>query len=122
MRDVDHLLDEALNAEERALLKSMGEEPGYFRQLFGAFSGQTGWINVVLMVAQTVAFVLSVWFAWRFFTATEALSALHWGLPAAVLLLVSLMLKMAVWPAIQTNRVLRELRRLELRLERKSSP
>jgi hypothetical protein len=119
MRDIDNLIDEALDVEERALLRSIGEEPSYFAQLFGVFRGRTGWINIVLMAAQSVAFIAGVWAAWRFFTATDVLSALHWGLPAAVLLLMSLMLKMAVWPSVQTNRIVRELKLIELQLARK---
>lgn len=42
----------------------------------------------------------------------------RWGLPAAVLLIVSLMLKMAVWPSLQTNRLQREMKLIQLQLAR----
>ena len=41
------------------------------------------------------------------------------GLPAAVLLIVSLMLKMAVWPSLQTNRLQREMKLIQLHLARR---
>jgi hypothetical protein len=119
MRDVDQTLDEALRAEERDLLRRIGEEPGYLDQALSIFSGRTGWVNALMMVTQTVLFVAGVWAAWRFFQADESLSALRWGLPAAVLLLMSLIIKMAMWPTLQANRVLRELRRLEIQLLRR---
>ena len=52
MRDVDQMIDEALDAEERDLLRSIGEEPGFFSQAFGMFSGPTGWVHVLLMIVQ----------------------------------------------------------------------
>ena len=53
---------------------------------------------------------------WQFYTATETLPALKWGLSAATLAIVAVQLKMALMPVLQANRVLLALRRLELRL------
>jgi hypothetical protein len=116
MRDFDATMDEAVRAEERELLRRIGEEPGYLDQALSIFGGRAGWVSVVLMTAQTALFGAGVWAAWGFFQAGDVLSALRWGLPAAVLLLMSLMVKLSLAPTIQTNRVLRELRRLELQI------
>jgi len=118
MRNVEQLIDEALDAEERELLRSIGEEPGYFTQIGSLFGGKTGWMNAVLMAAQSVLFVAGVWAAFGFFNAGDALSALRWGLPAVVLLLGSLVMKLAMWPVVHTNRVMRELKRIELQIAR----
>ena len=120
MRDLDKMIAEALGAEERDLLRSIGEEPGFFSQAFGMFSGTAAWVNVLLMVVQGLAFIGGVWAAWYFFQAADALTALRWGIPAGVLLLVSLIIKMGMWPTLQTNRVIRELKRLELQITRVS--
>ena len=121
MRDLDMMIDETLDAEERELLRSVGEEPGFFAQTFGIFGGPTGWVHVLLMVVQGALFIAGVWAAWQFFEATEALSALRYGLPAAVLLLMALIIKLSLWPTIQTNRVIRELKRIELQIARSRS-
>jgi hypothetical protein len=114
MRNVDQTLDAALHAEERELLRRIGDDPGHFEQVMALFSGRSGWINTVMMAAQLVLFAAGVWAGWNFFQATEALAALHWGLPAAVLLLMSLIIKLAMWPTVQANRVLLALKRIEL--------
>jgi hypothetical protein len=119
MRDIDQTLDDALQAEERDLLRRIGEEPGYLDQALSIFSGKTGWVSALLMVVQGVAFLGGAFMAWRFFQAADSLSALQWGLPSAVLLLTSLIIKMAMWPTIQANRVIRELRRMELQMVRR---
>lgn len=121
MRDLDEMIDEALDIEERELLRSIGEEPGFFAQAFGVFGGPTGWVHVLLMVVQGVLFIAGVWAAWQFFQAGDALTALRYGLPAAVLLLTALVIKMALVPAIQANRVIRELKRIELQIARASA-
>ncbi len=116
MRDIDRTLDEALSAEERDLLRRIGEEPGYFSQALSILSGRTGWVSGVLMVVQGIAFVAGVWAAWRFFEAPDVLTALRWGLPAAVLLLMSLIMKMAMWPTIHARQLQLQLKRLEVLL------
>jgi len=122
MRDPEQTIDEALGAEEQELLRSIGEEPGYVEQALGIFSGRLGWVNAVLMLVQGLAFVGGAWSAWKFFSADDVLTALRWGLPAAVLLLMSLTIKMALWPSTQTNRLMRELKRIELQVARGTTP
>lgn len=120
MRDLDEMIDEALDAEERELLRSIGEEPGFFPQALGIFGGRLGWVNALLMIVQGAAFLGGAWAAWNFFAVDDALAALRWGLPGAVLLLMSLMIKMGMWPTLQTNRLMRELKRLELQIAHRS--
>lgn len=116
MRDLDEMIDRALDAEERELLRGIGEEPGFVTQALGLFGGRTGWVSVVLLIVQGAAFVGGAWAAWEFFAARDLLTALRWGLPSAVLLLMSLTIKMAMWPSLEANRLMRELKRIELQI------
>lgn len=116
MQDIDRMIDEALEGENQTLFRETAREPGYFNQAFGIFGGSMGWANAVLMVTQGVIFIAGVWAGWRFFQAGDTLSALHWGLPAAVLVLMATVLKTALMPALQANRMMRELKRLELQI------
>ena len=116
MRDVDTMIEEALGREERDILARIGEEPGFFGMAFGLFSGRLGWVNILLMVVQGVAFLAGAYAAWMFFEAGDAVSQLRWGLPSAVLLILSTMIKMAMWPNIHADRLMRELKRIELQV------
>jgi hypothetical protein len=118
MRDLDTMIDEAIDEEERDLLRRIGEEPGFIEQALGIFGGKAGWVNAVLMVVMTLLFMAGVWAAWMFFAAGDPVTQLRWGLPAAVLLLTSVMIKVAVWPTVHVNQVLRELKLIELQLAR----
>lgn len=122
MKDIDRMIDEALDAEERDLLRGIGEEPGFYAQFFGLFGGRTGWVNLVLLAVQSIGFFAGAWMAWKFFVAEDVLTALRWGLPAVTVLLMSLVMKLAMWPEIHINRLMREIKRLELQVARSRKP
>ena len=121
MSDLDRMILEALDDEEREVLRAIGDEPGFFAQAFGVFGGRTGWVNVILILVQGIAFVAGVWAAWNFFLAGDPVTQLRWGLPAAVLLIMATMLKMALLPRMETNHIIRELKRLELQIARRKA-
>ncbi len=121
MSDFDRMIDEALDEEEREVLRRIGQEPGFFAQALGVFGGRTGWVNVVLMIVQSVAFIAGVWTAWHFFNALDPVTQLRWGLPSAVLLIMAAILKMALLPRMETNLIIRELKRIELQIARRKA-
>lgn len=116
MRDVDQLIDEALDAEERELLRSIGDEPGFVERMLGMTGPEIVWMIWLMMIFQTLMFVAGLYAAWMFFEAGDPVTQLRWGLPAVVLLLMALLVKLAVPPAIQTKRLMRELKRIEVQL------
>ena len=117
MRDIDKLIDEALGAEEAELLRRIGGRPGLFEQATGLFGGGPGMVALVMTV-QLVMTAAGVWAGWKFFEASDPVTQLRWGLPAAVLVLMALIIKGAMGPAMHHNRVMRELKRLELQIAR----
>lgn len=113
MSKLDELVEELLRDEDRAIIAATSEQ-GWFQLGLSQFKGKLGWVTWVIMLVQTVLFVISVWCAVRFFQATDVLPALRWGLSAAVLMITATQLKMSLMPQMQADRVLRELRRVEL--------
>ena len=109
-------INQALKDEEDALMRDIGEDPGHLDQISAVIAARSGWVATVILAAQTLLFLAGAWATWNFFHAADALSALRWGLPAAVLLIMSLMLKLALWPAMHAQRQLQALKRIELRL------
>lgn len=119
MQDRDERIDAALAAEERELLRRIGEEPsGHVGQLTSLLGAKDGWVSGVLLMTQFILFAVGVWTGWRFFQADDALTALHWGLPSATLLVMALMLKLAVWPAMHAHRLRLALKRIEVLVAR----
>ena len=118
MSDLDEMIRNALDDEEQGLLHELEREPGFFERAFGTFAGPAGWANLILMVAQAVFFLAGVWFAWVFYQQDSVIEALRWGLPALVLLIVAPVLKMGLMPVMEGQKLARDIRRLELRIER----
>ena len=111
MDNLDRMIAQALAEDAEGPV-----DPGYFSLALSALHGRSAWSNWVLLAVQTVLFLGAVWAGWHFYTATEVLAAVKWGLSAAVLAIVATQLKMALMPVLQANRVLLAIRRLELRL------
>jgi hypothetical protein len=118
MRNIDELIDEALSEEESALLRDVGEDKNVMERALGMFGAGVGWTISVMMVVQTAMFIVGFWTAWNFFQAAEPVAQLRWGLPTIVLLLAALIVKVSVVPAIHHNRMMRELKFMELQIAR----
>lgn len=113
MSRLDDLIAEALSAEEKEIIRET-EELGWFALGASQFTGKLGWVSWVLMIVQSLMFLAAVWCSVQFFAAADVLTALHWGLPAAVLAIMATILKTSLMPQIQADRVLRELKRVQL--------
>jgi len=118
MRDLDKMIEEALGDEESEVLRRIGGDPGFVERALGMFGAGYEWNVRFMLFGQAVIFFAGAWAAWNFFRAGDPAEQLRWGLPAAVLLLASLMVKLAVAPPIYHNRVMRELKRIELQIAR----
>lgn len=115
MDRLEQSLDQAANPTQRQILAD-SKELGYFALALSLFRGRLAWITWVVMLVQGALAIGSFWCAWQFFHATDTLTALQWGLPGAVLILMATSLKLSLMSQMQAERVLRELRRVELLL------
>jgi len=120
MSKLDRLIEEALSDQDKDMLRET-QELGWFALGASQFSGKLGWVSWVIMIVQAVLFLLAVWTGWHFFTTADVLSALKWGLPSATLMIVATILKTSLMPQMQADRVIRELKRVELMIAQKNS-
>lgn len=115
-RDIDRLIEEALAEDERALLAKIGDEPGYFRQARDTFKGPLGWVVWLIYILNIVCFIGFVFATWKLFAASDVMAALRWAFAAIVLINFTLFFKGSMGAHGEANRVLREVRRLELQV------
>lgn len=113
MKKLDDLIKEALSAEEQTIFQQT-EELGWFALGLNQFRGKLGWVTWVIMIVQASMFLIGLWCAVQFFNATEVLLAVKWGISGAVLIILAASLKFSLMPQIQADRILRELKRVEL--------
>ena len=115
MTKLDELIHEALEDQDKAALAET-HELGYFALGLSQFRGKLGWVTWVIMLVQGAMFLGGVYCAMQFYRATEVLGATKWGITGAVLVIVATSLKMSLMPQMQADRVIREVKRLELLL------
>lgn len=117
MDDLDRQIEAALTSEDRALLAKFGEQ-GVFSQWFGVYDGAVRGMAVFATVIAFALFAGAVYCAWRFAGAVEAIAAARWGAGAVALMTMVGFLKLWFWLRMESNRVLREIKRLELQIAR----
>jgi hypothetical protein len=117
MTDLDKRIAEVLQAEDREILDRYGEE-GVFAQVGGLFRGKLAWTSVVTVVAQMAMFAIAIYAGAKFLAATDGQLMARWAALAALAAAGTLIVKTWFWMQMQTNRVLREVKRLELQIAR----
>ncbi len=115
MNQTDDLIHRALAAEDRDLL-ARHAEPGYFAQAFGLFRGTLGWVAWLTWLTATASFIGFAWALWLCWTASDPLVAVRWGVVAVVLFQFSAMGKAFLGSHLEGNRMLREIKRIELQV------
>ena len=118
MSDIDKLIEDTLNAEDRELLDRYGGERGFFAEAMAAFRGRRGRVFSLAYSANIILFFGGTYLAWRFFQAEEVIIALRYGLGALLLFVMAAVMKIGMGVMIESNRVVREIKRLELQVAR----
>jgi hypothetical protein len=120
MDELDRRIEEALNSEDRALLEKVGEQ-GVFGQWLGVYEGAMRGMAVLATIFTFLLFAAAVYSGWRSIGATEPIDATRWGAAALALIVMVGFLKLWFWLRMESNRVLRELKRLELQIARRTA-
>jgi len=114
--DIDDLIQQALSSEDQNLLNDFDHEPGYFNQAFAMFSGRLGWVMWLVGIVQLLFGITAIYALVQAFSIDQTLIALRWGLAAVVLVQLTVFLRGFMGTHFEANRVLREVKRLELRM------
>lgn len=115
MDKLDRVIEQALAEEDRAILEGT-QELGFFAQFTRTFLGPNAWVTWMSTAAIFIYAGLALWCGYEFFTAAEPLGAIKWGLGASVSIVIVGLFKLFMFGEMQANRIIRELRRLELML------
>lgn len=115
MNKVDEMIGRSLTDEDRALLERHGE-PGYVAQAFGLFRGPMAWVMWVAYVAGAIAFVVGAHALWQMVITSDLLLAVKWGMGSLFLFQITTLTKSFMGCHMESNRMLRELKRVELQV------
>jgi len=117
MDDIDRKIAEALSAEDRAMLDEFGEQ-GIFAQWFSVYRGPQAWIFRLTTVVMVIFAVGGLYSLWKLIQVGSGPDAIKWGAAAIILLTMVSFIKVYFWMRMESNRVIREVKRLELQIAR----
>jgi len=121
MSKIDDLIQESLSLEDERLLSEYAAEPGYFRQAFGLFRGPLSWVMWLVMICNVVIGIFAIWAVWQAMTVDDLILTVRWGVTAVIAVQIVTFLRGFMGDHFEANRVLREIKRVELRLVRLES-
>ena len=110
MNNIDQKIQAALQRDATA------DEPNLAEEVLIAFRGRHRWQSSLLVVINLAVFAGLIFAVVRFYGSADTAMQLRWGGVALVLLLMIALLKIWFWLEMHTNRVLREVKRVELLL------
>ena len=116
MNSLEDAIRDALSKEDAEFLAKLEREPGWFRQIADVFHGPLNWIYVTLLIAGIVVGLFGIYSGWRFAVSTELRPLFYWGAVTGLCLVVLAVVRVVFFMQINTNRVLREIKRLELQV------
>lgn len=120
MTDLDKAIEEALDEEDRRLLDDFGEQ-GIFTQWFSVYRGPQAWIAAVTTVVMLIMAVVAFYAIWKLFHVSDGYDAVKWGAAAWLLMTMVAFMKLWFWLRMESNRVIREIKRVELQVARLQS-
>ena len=120
MNDLDRKIQAALRGEASA--DQLGSDPNFFEEMMATFRGRHRLLSGFAVVLQLVSLAVFVFALLRFFAAPDVTAQLRWGGLAGLMVLFVANIKFWFWLEVHSNRVLRELKRIELLLVTRDPP
>lgn len=114
MNDLDRKIQEALRGADGG--DRLAREPNIAGELIGIFRGRHRWLHGMAFAFSIAFTVVAFWAGYRFCGADAMSDQLRWGGLCLLALLFVSFIKVYFWLEMDTNRVLRELKRIELLL------
>ena len=118
MSDYEKKLVEGLNADESTFLRNLEDNRGLFTQYAATFDGPMKLFTWIAFILTLVVSGVALWATYRFVTGAEVREMLLWGGAAWAAWTVQIALKQWQWARINQLAVLRELKKIELRIAR----
>ena len=120
MNDLDQKIQAALQID--ATNAGHSTEPNLAEEVLSAFRGRHRWLTGLAVAFTFGLFAILVWAAFRFQAAEAVREQLLWGGLTLWTALAIGFLKVWFWLELHSNRVLREVKRLELLLLGRPAP
>ncbi len=117
MTSIDDKIKQALSDEyNEIILENERIDASPFKQMSAGFKGKMGWIYISGIILGVLITAMSIYSIYSFYHETEIKSLIGWGVTIIITVLLTQIMKMWIWSEMSTNRVIREVKILELQL------
>ena len=115
--NIDEQIKQALS-EEVNQLKSKNDQidANPFKQMKAGFNGKMSWMYMLVIFITSLFFVGMLYCGYQFYHAEDVKALLGWSIGIIVLALFTQISKMWYWTELGHNRVIREVKLLELQV------
>jgi hypothetical protein len=116
MSNIDDEIRHALSEDERRAIEELEEPVGLFDMLGMALRGKQAWITWYMWILGFVVFLLGIYAFMQFLDTDDLKTSLGWVLAINVCLGITVTIKVVGFTQMQKLELMREIKRLELRL------
>lgn len=116
MQDIDEKIRQALTQEDQRIIDEIDRGSGFFEIMGLSFKGKQAWLMYYMYALGFAVTGLLLYFAMQYLAATDLKTSLTWALGIITCLFVITLIKIMAWQQMFKLEMLRELKRLEMRL------
>ena len=116
MSDIDEKIRNALVAEDQKAIDEIDDGAGLFELIGLTFKGKQAWMTYYMYFLGLVVATALVYFVTQYLGAADIKTSLNWALLILGCLFIITLIKILSWQQIQKAELLREIKRLEMRI------
>ena len=116
MSDIDEKIRNALVAEDQKAIDEIDDGAGLFELIGLTFKGKQAWMTYYMYFLGLVVATALVYFVIEYLGAADIKTSLSWALLILGCLFMITLIKILSWQQIQKAELLREIKRLEMRI------
>lgn len=116
MNNIDEQIRSALDAEDRKAIDEIGDGAGLFEMIGLTFKGKQAWMTYYMYFFGLVVFAALVYFVTQYLGTSDIKSSLNWALLIITCMFMITLIKILAWQQIQKMELMREIKRLEMRI------
>lgn len=116
MSDIDEKIRNALVAEDQKAIDEIDDGAGLFELIGLTFKGKQAWMTYYMYFLGLIVASALVYFVIQYLGAADIKTSLNWALLILGCLFMITLIKILSWQQIQRAELLREIKRLEMRI------
>lgn len=116
MNNIDEQIRNALDAEDRKAIAEIDDGAGLFEMISLTFKGKQAWMAYYMYFVGLAVFAALVYFVVQYLGTSDIKTSLNWALLIIGCMFVLTMVKIMNWQQMQKLELMREIKRLEMRI------